>query len=244
MSNRMTGSLIELGVFVAAIALVLALRRGRADYSFLFLAVFIFVVHEVLLVRAYGLIPEIPVAADSNWAWSGKIYATLGMLGLLALVPSVSLRDAGVTLRHAKGGWLWGGALTFALCAILTYAALQFPPSAFEGDWDSLAFQLTMPGIEEELFYRGVLLLFLDRAFGTPLKLAEAPVGWGIVIAAVAFGMPHGVSVTDAGAAFDWAHAGYTFVAAFILGWLRARTGSLLLPLFIHSYGNSIFYLI
>ncbi len=41
--------------------------------------------------------------------------------------------------------------------------ALIFPGNPASGE--DIAFQLTMPGLEEELFYRGILLFALDQAF-------------------------------------------------------------------------------
>jgi hypothetical protein len=42
---------------------------------------------------------------------------------------------------------------------------------------ETIAFQLSLPGLEEEPFYRGVLLLALDRAFAG--RIRALGVEWG-----------------------------------------------------------------
>src|SRR5690606_41212166 len=73
------------------------------------------------------------------------------------------------------------------LAAVIVTLALASPCEG--ADADTLAFQLTMPGLDEELFYRGVLLLMLNEAFGRPLRVLGAPMGWGALLTCLAFGL-------------------------------------------------------
>ena len=56
-----------------------------------------------------------------------------------------------------------------------------------------------MPGVAEELVYRGVFLSLFDRAFGRPWCVAGADVGWGTIAVAVVFAAVHAVNVDRGG---------------------------------------------
>lgn len=103
---------------------------------------------------------------------------------------------------------------------------------------------MTMPGLDEELFYRGVLLLMLSEAFGRPIRVLGAPMGWGALVSSVAFGLTHALGYSDGSFSFDPMLMGTTGVAALVLVWLKEKTGSLLLPVLLHNYGNVVFMLV
>ncbi|MEE4207764.1 MAG: CPBP family intramembrane glutamic endopeptidase, partial [Parvularcula sp.] len=105
---------------------------------------------------------------------------------------------------------------------------------------ETIAFQLIVPGLDEELFYRGLLLVALNEAFAGRVNVFGAPIGWGGVATAVLFGVVHGCSWD--GGHFDlgveamlWAG-----VPGILLLWLRERTGSLVLPFVAHNLANGL----
>ncbi len=94
--------------------------------------------------------------------------ATVGLAApllplLVAALPAFGWKRVGLTLRQARGSLTAALPVALLYCAFFTALALYFPddPSGAE----EIAFQLTMPGLEEEPFYRGILLFALDRAF-------------------------------------------------------------------------------
>jgi membrane protease YdiL (CAAX protease family) len=54
------------------------------------------------------------------------------------------------------------------------------------------------------------------------------------------FGLAHAFGVSHGHASFDPLTMALTAVPSFIAVWLRLRTGSLLLPILLHNFGNSI----
>jgi len=62
-------------------------------------------------------------------------------------------------------------------CAL--FVALALPPSSAPASVETVAFQLTMPGLQEKSFYRGLLLATLDRAFSGRVRLHGVDRGWG-----------------------------------------------------------------
>ncbi|MGI4884761.1 MAG: CPBP family intramembrane glutamic endopeptidase [Janthinobacterium lividum] len=100
-------------------------------------------------------------------------------------------------------------------------------------------------GVTEELTFRGVLLALLNRAFLGRVRVLGAEVGWGTVASSLVFGLCHGLRIGPAG------HVGLSLlpmaiptVGGFVLAWCRARSGGLLLPIFVHSGMNEVAQLV
>lgn len=132
--------------------------------------------------------------------------------------------------------------MALAYGAFFVAIALAFP-SGPAGP-DEIAFQLTMPGIEEELFYRGILLFALDRAFRGRVRLMGVDWGWGAVLSCALFGLTHAFGYSGDGFSFDPVTMALTALPSVIAIWIRVRTGSLLLPVLLHNFGNSISFLV
>lgn len=59
--------------------------------------------------------------------------------------------------------------------------------------WAGRLFYATMPGVGEEVFYRGVLLGLLGRVFARRLPLPGTRTSWGGVVSVVLFALAHGL---------------------------------------------------
>ena len=173
----------------------------------------------------------------AEWNWSGKIYSLL-LSVVVILGLGIKPKALGLTLsqRHLKTSVimlflliLWGLSLGFI-----------FKPSVPSAE--TLAFQAVMPGLSEELAYRGIgpaLLFGLIRG-----KESTHDVPWAVVfITAVIFGIWHGLSYSASGFSFDSMSALFPFIGSIAGGWLRFRSGSLLFPILAHSFANIAFHL-
>ena len=123
-------------------------------------------------------------------------------------------------------------------CAFFLVIALLFPSDPPTGE--DVAFQLTVPGLEEEPFYRGILLFALDQAFKSRVRFLGVEWGWGAVLSCFAFGLAHAFGYSDGAFSFDPLIMALTALPSFIAVWLRYRTGSLVLPIVLHNFGNAI----
>ena len=98
-----------------------------------------------------------------------------------------------------------------------------------------------MPGFEEEPFYRGIVLLAFNEAFRGRIRALGIDWGWGAVLSCTLFGMAHAFGYSaDDGFSFDWMTMAVTALPSFLAVWLRERSRSLLLPVVLHNFGNSI----
>lgn len=173
-------------------------------------------------------------AFGGDWNWDGKLYSLGWALAFVSAGP-LSLEEAGLTLRQ-RAGSVRGAALATAALTVASFGlGVVFggdPPDA-----ETVAFQLTMPGLAEEVVFRGVLIGLLHRALsGGGLSARVGPT----LVTAVAFGLVHGLSVSDGAPAFEWLFFSYTFVGGLAYGWLRERTGSVAFPVLAHSLGNTV----
>lgn len=222
------------GLFGIGALLGLAGRRSF-DWRWLLAAVALVFVNDAALTRLYGILPDVLGGA---WNWTGKVLALAITLGV-ASHPAVGWQRSGLTLRQKPGSLKSCVPVALLYCLLIAGLALAFPnePASTE----TVAFQLTMPGFEEEPFYRGVLLLALNEAFRGRVRALGIDWGWGAVLSCALFGIAHAFGYSaDDGFSFDWMIMALTAVPSFLAVWLRERSGSLLLPVVLHNFGNSI----
>lgn len=209
--------------------------RKRFAPRWLLIAALLVLVNDALLTRAYGTIPDLLPDLERNW--QGKLLALVGTL-VIAALPAFTWRRVGLTLAQAPGSLRAALPVLLIYCAFFTALAVAFPSEPESRE--EIAFQLTMPGLEEEPFYRGILLFALDRAFAGRVRFLGVEWGWGAVLSCMLFGLTHALGFSDGGFSFDPIYMALTAVPSFIGVWLRLRTGSLLLPVAMHNFGNSI----
>lgn len=228
---------VQLGV-IAALGFLGALLSRRSFRPGWFLcALVLYVIYDALLTRGFFSFPVIFPA--ENWNWSGMVLSTIGMLAIAAL-PMFGWRRAGLTMKQGSGAV--AAYVVFALLSGLFFYIAISNPSGRE-NIETIAFQWTMPGISEEIFYRGVLLFALNEAFAARARILGAPIGWGGLLATLLFGLVHALGVSANGLDFDWMTMAMTGGPALILLWLRERTGSVLLPILAHNIANGAFTL-
>ena len=220
-------------LLVAGTALGL-LDRKNFEARWLLVAVGLVVLNDALLTNGYGLIPNL---IGGDWNWQGKL---LALLATLAVAASAAFRwrRVGLTLAQRPGSLRSAILVALLYCGFFLVIAIIFPsdpPSA-----EDVAFQLTMPGLEEEPFYRGILLFALDQAFRRRVRFLGVDWGWGAVLSCLAFGLAHAFGFSDGGFSFEPMVMALTAIPSFIAVWLRYRTGSLLLPVALHNFGNAI----
>jgi uncharacterized protein len=223
----------------AAIAFVAFVLLKHFDKRLTWTLGVLFAVYVGLDDLVTGLPPEVPELRPftTRWNWWGKSYSVLLSI-VVILAFALNTKAVGLTLpkRNVRVG------LAALIVLILSSVIVGFvvdpdPPTA-----STLAFQALMPGLAEELTYRGIapaLLLNLMRGRNPP-----EGVPWIVVcIAAVPYGVAHGLGYNGDTFSFALGPAFYTLTGGIIYGWLRFYTGSLLFPFLAHSLGNATFHL-
>lgn len=231
--NGLVGLVGVLAILLALGAVVGFADRKHFSPYWLLVAVLLVAVNDALLTSAYGLLPDLIGGA---WNWQGKLLALAATLAIAAL-PAFGFRRVGLTFRQEPHSVKTGLPVAALYCAFFIGIAWVFPSGPSSGE--AIAFQLTMPGLEEEIFYRGILLFALDRAFTGRKRFLGVDWGWGAVLSCVLFGMAHAFGFAHGSFAFDPMVMALTAFPSLVAVWLRLRTGSLLLPILLHNFGNS-----
>lgn len=206
-------------------------RREAFSPPWLLAAAGLVLLNDALLTRFYGRLSDL---IPGHWNWEGKLLALLATLAIASL-PAMGWSRSGLTLRQAD---LKAPLIVAGLYGLLFVGlALAFPnePNTAE----TLAFQLTLPGLEEEAFYRGVLLLVLGRAFTGRVRVLGVDWGWGALLSCALFGLAHALGVSHGKVGFEPLIFALTAGPSLIAVWVRLRTGSILLPVLMHNVGNA-----
>lgn len=171
-----------------------------------------------------------------QWNWEGKAYSILLSIAFV-LALGISPKAAGLTLAQRN--------IKASLVATVLYIpwavtlGLLFEPGISA---ETVAFQLTMPGLAEELALRGVapaLLLGLVRG-----KEAPEAIPWVVVfITAIMFGVWHGFGYSGGAYSFEPVQALLTGFGGLVACWLRFNSGSLVFPVLLHGLANVAFHL-
>lgn len=233
--NGIIGIAGVLAILLAAGGLVGLVQRGGVSVRWLGVAAGLVLLNDLLLTRLYGRLPDLLAGAD--WNWQGKLLALAGTL-LVASLPAFGWRASGLTLPRDGGGWGPVLLVSGAYVAVFLALAWTFPNDTASAE--TIAFQLTLPGLEEEPFYRGVLLLALFRAFPARRRILGVDWSWGAVVSCGLFGLTHAFGYSTGGFRFDPLTMLLTAGPSFIAVWLALRTRSVLLPVLLHNFGNAI----
>lgn len=226
------------GLLLAAGAAIWAVQRRQVSWVWLLVAAGLVVLNDVLLTRGYGTIPNL---ISGDWNWQGKLMALAGTL-IVAALPWFGWREAGLTLKQAPGSLKPALAVSLLYVGFFVVIALVFPTEPASAE--TVAFQLTMPGLEEEAFYRGLLLLALAKAFTARARFLGVEWHWGALISSALFGLTHAFGFSDGAFSFDPIYFALTAFPSLIAVWLVLKTRSIVLPVVLHNFGNAVTLLI
>lgn len=178
-----------------------------------------------------------------KFAWIGKI---LSLCFALIVIFSVSKKDReeiGFTTKTNSKSQMKSGILIFLgfLVFDFVFKMILFPKGG-DFDLETFAFQMTMPGLTEELVFRGILFWLLDKAFEPKWNFKGVKFGWGFVIITVLFAEAHGVMLTENYEfKFDIITILYlTIISSLSVGILRKLSGNLIFPILGHNAINTI----
>lgn len=232
--NGIIALLAIIALLLGVGALLGLVRRELFSFRWLLAAAGLVLLNDALLTRAYGRLPDL-IGGEYNW--QGKLLALAATLAIAAL-PAFGWRRSGITLAQRPGSLRPALLVAAGYALFLLALALLFPNDPLTPE--DVPFQLTLPGLEEEAFYRGILLLALDQAFRGRVRLFGVDWGWGALLSSALFGLAHAFNYGAHGFGFDPLFFALTAGPSLVGVWFRYRTGSLLLPVVLHNFGNTL----
>ncbi len=158
--------------------------------------------------------------------WPGTLTLSLAFLIVFYFVPKVTrglpTRESIQTSNNTIIVFVIFSLLT-CLVAYLTYEAIPV--------LSKILYYVFIVGLGEELLFRGYLQSAFNRYFGKPFKIGDVSFGWGLILAALLFGLIHALVVIPPA----WPWALFTFFMGLTLGFIREKDGSILAAVLLHA---------
>jgi membrane protease YdiL (CAAX protease family) len=237
MYRSLLNQLLQLAIITPFVVIALR-KREKSNIQYVLLFAVFFLIGGLIRGAPFHF-EAIQFTKHTMWNWWGKFYVTAFSIMFVLFYRKIPLAKYGVTWRQLPSSWMPCIILTaFYIASGFIIGRLTDTGSRFTLEY--LLFGLSMPGLDEEIFYRGIGLALLNQAFGKNQNLFGAKIGWGLIIISILFGLVHGVDLTDqSNLKIDLFSVLLTAFAGFLLGWLRERSGSLVLPVVAHNLGNT-----
>ncbi|OFX27686.1 MAG: hypothetical protein A2033_04870 [Bacteroidetes bacterium GWA2_31_9] len=234
--------LIKILILLALITpiLILSFDWGKKNYKNLLLFLLIYFVWSFFNSPLYEGIFGIDFIS-SIWNWEGKIFAFIfSILFVFIFRKNISENNFFTLKQNAKS-------LKYTLSVIVLITLLSatftfFSEEKYELDFDTLAFRLTMPGLDEEFAFRGLMIAFLLPSLKPAFTVGNLRFGNpAVVVTAFLFGLVHGISFTyNLPIMFDYFAFTYTFIFGLIWGWMLLKSRSIVMPVVSHNLNNFV----
>lgn len=213
--------------------LVIALLQAkpeRKSFTLLILALIFFLVDQGSL-----LIPKI--IRSLQWNWQGKLLSILSILLLIHFTKELNYKNIGLTKKLNKGSLL---PVIIIIVVILFLGFLMAPHGTGASSISTWLFEATMPGLSEELLYRGVLLTITNKIFIKKWKFFGAQIGWGFILTTLLFSFVHMVSVkSNMDIIINWSNFFGPFTGGLVFAYVKERSDNLWTSVIFHNLTNT-----
>ena len=228
-------SIIEL-LIVCPILLVYRKRDDQSGKNLLFFSAFFLL--NPLLLRLPNYYPNPLDSLALHWNWAGKALAIAGSFAVYLLYRKAFRHHDFFTWKQRSGS-LGPVSVVAAILLIPTVVGAFFLPKK-PFDAETLWFQLTMPGLDEEASYRGIMLGLLLPSLTGPIRLGKYSLNHpGVWVTAILFGLVHGFQLTpDWAFRMNWGYFVQTFLTGWLLAWVAIKSRSLVFPVILHNLIN------
>lgn len=237
MAQLILSLIIELIVITPLI--LIAFNRSEDTWKYLLLFVVYYIFHASLL-GAPSLIPALRII-KGTWNWSGKIYAIIGSLLFYTGFRKAFTDHNYITFRQHENT---SKGVTFFIIVLflLSIGLAFFSIHKSEGRLAYFLFQFTMPGLDEELAFRGIMLGLLSNSLRPKMHVGAKNLGNpALLITSILFGLGHSFQI-DNNWNFhqNWFEFINTFAIGLLLGWMTIRSGSILRSVLAHNLINTL----
>lgn len=223
-------------IIVLPIILFTLKKKNFETFKILSAFAIFFLLNNILLYLPI-LYPEVRISNwNANWNWTGKIYAILGSILFLVFYRKFKLKDYFLTFKQDKG-FIKKGILIILGILIIRIIVAYFFHSRTEWSPETLLFQFSMPGIDEEIAFRGIMLGLLTKVLKRNILILNT----SVLVTAILFGFAHGFSLSNEfNIIFNIQPFLRTMIYGLIWGEITIKSGSILLALISHNSGNGI----
>jgi len=167
-----------------------------------------------------------------GWNWIGKSCALAFSLMVIMALPKLRA-ELGFTLSQRSNSIK----KSFSAITLLFVSAvcLSFNQENIPFNIETLLFQLTMPSLDEELAYRGILLLLLLKGLHINSNSLFNP---ATILITLLFGTVHGIHYSNDSLNIDPLAFLIATAIGSVLMYIRLLSGSVVFPIIGHSVFN------
>lgn len=174
-----------------------------------------------------------------NFNWTGKVFSIIVSLLFLIFYKKFSLKDYNLTFSQKKNTYLISILILIFLFCFAGY--LEYGSNGQKLNLEGISYQLTMPGFEEELAYRGIMLGLLSQIFLSELKIGKyLKINSAILVTSLLFGLMHSLFIkNNFSISINWYAFKLTFFLGLVFAYLAHKTKSILFPVIGHNLYNT-----
>lgn len=158
--------------------------------------------------------------------WKGALSLTV-IFAIASFVALIVIKP----LKHPKKQYqIRQSALIFYLAPLLLMlvSAMSFPKVSIVS---GIIHYFVFVGFGEELLFRGYVQSRLNQVFAKKFSLFGIQFGWGLIIAAVFFGLIHAFNTNEP----SWAWALFPIPLGILFGFIREKEGSIVACAMLHG---------
>ncbi|MEO6453465.1 MAG: CPBP family intramembrane glutamic endopeptidase [Ginsengibacter sp.] len=219
---------------------VVLARRGNENLKTgtLILASLVFIATSV----PTDLLSHISILEGQGWNWGGKTISLIIALIFIFSYKPIAPRQFGLTTKietkNARPILLI--CTGYSLIRLILYLTMTKEAGTFH--IEAILYQATMPGIVEEVIFRGILLRLLNQAFVNPKWIfANVTFGWAAIITSLLFGLTHSTYFdNNYHIHFDFLNILRLTFDGFLFALLVEKTKSLIPSILFHNILNLI----
>jgi len=218
------------------LAVVFFFRKQVAKPAMLLHFIIAFYIIETL--SFLGTLLQVQLFPSLEYSWVSKLVTLFSVLVVYRIWFPGLFRQFGFTAPGNKEYLRWGIILVAGLIAF------KFTTNYLSSDiekitTENIIYQATLPGIQEEVIFRGLYLALLVNAFSESSQSFLRGTGVYGVLLILLFALVHAVEI---GNGFKFHFNVVLFFSSALAGWvytwLRQRSGSLVPPIIGHNLTN------
>ena len=192
----------------------------------------------LFLLAIPNLFPALRIV-ESAWNWSGKLYAITGSISFYLLFRKAFPQHNYITFKQ-KNNALKPKFYAIVIIFFVSAGLACFSVNKSETRLEYFLFQFTMPGLDEELAFRGIMLGLLSNSLKSKIYLGSRSLGNpALTITSILFAAGHSFSI-DGNWVFyqNWFEFINMFAIGLLLGWMTVKSGSILMSILVHDLIN------
>ena len=205
-------------------------ERTRENYCRIFSIVLCYYICNLALTAQFHI--DCLNIIGGSWNWDGKIYGIIWGIAAYFIFRNQFSDNNFFTFRQNKEGLksaIWAAVLVIGIPTLLgTLNTKEF-------NLETLLFQITMPGFDEEIMFRGVLLGLMCSCLRNDGPIWRNPAN---LITSILFGLVHALNVDGGSASFSISSFIWTGMIGYGLGYMTLKTRSILLAIVAHNLCN------